>query len=178
MHFSVLPPWAAPVSTGHPFGLPETSAQTKSVTRVPAVTQQSSSDTGMMQEKSPNQYRGSSSGQPDPETHVAPPSIMQLKISAILTKQAEVMPDQGPEGETETESAADSGFTDEAKTDGERESDALPSEPRRDARATGYRQLPDLAPGNTPQSKDSVDPGQYGSPESPSEPPAPRLSYA
>ncbi|SNR27866.1 hypothetical protein [Puniceibacterium sediminis] len=182
MHFSVLPPWAAPVSTGHPFGLPETSAQTKSVTRVTAVTQQSSSDTDMMQEKSPTQFWRAAGGEPDPTTHVAPPSIIQLKISAMLTKQAEFPPGQGPEGEQDVEAGKEVSGNDEDTAEIDGESEALPAEPRRDATASGYKQLPELPQpetrSSTTTSADASDRSHTAFTTLPAEQPAQRLSYA
>ncbi len=89
MYFSVLPNWAAPVTTGHPFGLPEAGMRGKSTARVPTVSEQPSSDTGFMQEKSPTRYRRAAGEPPEPENHCPPPSILQLRISAMLEEQAE-----------------------------------------------------------------------------------------
>ncbi len=105
MHFSVLPTWAAPLSTGHPFGLPDATGQSKTgrTKSVPAVSPQSSTDSGMMQEKSPTQFWRATGGQadwratggqPDLSAHVAPPSIMQLKISELLNRQAHLLSDR------------------------------------------------------------------------------------
>ncbi len=104
MQFSVLPNWAAPLSTGHSFGLPETGVQVKSVTRVAAVSKQSFSDTGMMQEKSPPPFSRPATGQRGASTNVAPPSIMQLKISELLNTQAQNLAGQAAEADPEVDS--------------------------------------------------------------------------
>ncbi|WP_146585611.1 hypothetical protein [Puniceibacterium confluentis] len=101
MQFSVLPPWAAPLSTGHPFGLPDVNSRTKSVTHVPAVTQQSFGDTGSTQEKSPTRFWKPVGGKGDDQHHVAPPSIIQLKISEMLDRQAQRL--SGPDGTQDAE---------------------------------------------------------------------------
>ncbi|MGY9050013.1 hypothetical protein P775_18825 [Puniceibacterium antarcticum] len=143
MHFSVLPPWAAPISTGHPFGLPGTSDQTKSVTRVPTVSKQSSSDSGMMQEKSPSQFWRVVGGQPDPATHVAPPSIMQLKISALLEQQAPLLQDTAEEREKDADEVRRDAGAEETESEVQFE-EARPDAPQTPS-SSGYGQLSEMA---------------------------------
>ena len=136
MYFSVLPNWAAPVTTGHPFGLPESGMRTRSTARVPVVSEQSSSDTGFMQEKSPTRYWRAAGETPEPENHCPPPSILQLKISAMLDEQAEAQTRAHP-GTEQGDQAPDASMDPVSTAQAERESP-------RTGPATGFDLLPKI----------------------------------
>ncbi|MBS0125360.1 hypothetical protein [Thetidibacter halocola] len=85
-----IPAWYAPHSTGHPLGLPEPARKPPSVTVKP-IAKRSDPDATLSDGKPPLQFWRSAGGEPDPATHVAPPTIMQLKISRMLEDQAKGM---------------------------------------------------------------------------------------
>ncbi|MCR8550141.1 hypothetical protein M4578_20145 [Salipiger sp. P9] len=78
------------MATGHPLGLPAVPDGPPTETKVQPVSEQAKTgaDAGPSGQTPARFWRGLS-GQPDPARHVAPPSIVQIKISAILEKQAE-----------------------------------------------------------------------------------------
>lgn len=80
--------WIAPLSTGHPAGLPKAPKKPMPHTRVTAP---GSGDAmaGFMQGQDPSNFWRAASGQPDPAMHIAPPSIMQMKITQMLDDQAQ-----------------------------------------------------------------------------------------
>lgn len=78
----------APQTTGHPFGLPENRDPVRRETRVTPVAESRNPDAGFKDGKKPLQFWRSAGGAVDPETHIAPPSIMQIKISQLLNEQA------------------------------------------------------------------------------------------
>jgi hypothetical protein len=82
-----IPAWYAPHSTGHPLGLPEPARKPSPVTVKP-IAKRSDPDATLSDGKPPMQFWRSGSGDPDPATHVAPPTIMQIKISRMLADQA------------------------------------------------------------------------------------------
>ncbi|WP_417724069.1 hypothetical protein [Salipiger sp.] len=80
----------SPLATGHPLGLPAVQQKTLVDTKVQPVAQQSKTENDTGREGlPPKEFWRSLTGSPDPATHTAPPSIMQLKILAILDEQAE-----------------------------------------------------------------------------------------
>ncbi len=88
MQITVAPPNFAPLSTGHPFGLPGANRPQDAQKRVTPVTQSNGSNTAQTQTRPPNLPMPRQNGSPDGEARVAPPSIMQIKISQILDAQA------------------------------------------------------------------------------------------
>uniref|UniRef100_A0A2A3JRR8 Uncharacterized protein n=1 Tax=Alloyangia mangrovi TaxID=1779329 RepID=A0A2A3JRR8_9RHOB len=86
----------APLATGHPLGLPGAPVRTAEETKVQPVKEQSTTDTDHgadhgTEGQSPTGFWRSLTGLPDPVNHVAPPSIMQIRISALLEEQAEAL---------------------------------------------------------------------------------------
>ncbi|GGA05423.1 MULTISPECIES: hypothetical protein [Salipiger] len=79
MQFTGVSHAVAPLATGHPQGLPATPDGPPAETRVQPISEQAKAGTGS------NDAPG---GQPEPKAHTAPPSIMQIKISALLEQQA------------------------------------------------------------------------------------------
>lgn len=98
MHFTGPFTWAAPLATGHPLGLPRDPRKPAPQHRVPATSQAHSSG-DFPQGHPPAAYWRVLDGRPDPATHVAPPSIMQLKITQMLDAQASELADAMPEPE-------------------------------------------------------------------------------
>lgn len=88
------PTWIAPLATGHPLGLPGAQKQPTPQQRVQPVSQSGSSATSADREHPV--ILPERKDDPNPATHVAPPSIMQIKISQMLYEQA------SKQGETET----------------------------------------------------------------------------
>lgn len=100
MHIAGPNSWLAPLATGHPLGLPAAPRKPAPHLRVtpPPQFQKSS---GFDQGQSPAAFWRASAGTPNPDTHIAPPSIMQIKISQMLDTQARAQQDRaapaGPE---------------------------------------------------------------------------------
>ncbi|MBY6003649.1 hypothetical protein KUV62_07005 [Salipiger bermudensis] len=92
MQMTGVPSLVAPLATGHPLGLPAQPAGPAAETRVQPVAQQAQTGTDPDPGGQPpsNFWRGLT-GLPDPKKHVAPPSIMQIKIAALLEEQAQKM---------------------------------------------------------------------------------------
>ncbi|MGR3377345.1 hypothetical protein [Salipiger abyssi] len=90
MQFTGVPPAVAPLATGHPLGLPAVPDGPARETKVQPVSEQArtGSDAETSGQPPADFWRGLT-GLPNPAKHVAPPSIMQIKISAILEEQAE-----------------------------------------------------------------------------------------
>ncbi|MCA0998453.1 hypothetical protein [Alloyangia pacifica] len=96
MQFTGVPQVVAPLATGHPLGLPGAPVRTAEETKVQPVKEQSTTDTDQGGEygadgQPPASFWRSLTGMPDPSSHVAPPSIMQLRITALLEEQAEAL---------------------------------------------------------------------------------------
>lgn len=89
MQFTGVPPAVAPLATGHPLGLPAVPDGPARETKVQPVSEQARIGTDAETRGQPpaDFWRGLT-GLPNPAKHVAPPSIMQIKISAILEEQA------------------------------------------------------------------------------------------
>lgn len=102
--------WIAPLATGHPAGLPKTPKKPLPHTRVTAPGG-GDAMAGFMQGQDPTNFWRAASGQPDPATHIAPPSIMQMKITQMLDDQAQdqarIADPQAPEPATEAEQSAE-----------------------------------------------------------------------
>ncbi|WP_425099687.1 hypothetical protein [Tropicibacter sp. S64] len=97
------PTWIAPLATGHPLGLPGAQKQTPPQQRVqPPAQPRDASSTLTRDAPLPQQWRDHATVDPDPTTHVAPPSIMQIKISQMLVEQARR---KEPSDETDPEPA-------------------------------------------------------------------------
>ncbi|KMK66505.1 hypothetical protein [Puniceibacterium sp. IMCC21224] len=117
-----LAPWAAPQTTGHPLGLPATTPLPSTSRKVAPVNQQSTSDTGLEQDKSTARLWFEAQGRPDPATHIAPPSITQLKIIALLSEQAGIDPTTGNTiAETDRDAALSSERSDPITPDAARD---------------------------------------------------------
>lgn len=88
----------APLATGHPLGLPASPAGPAVETKVQPIAQQSRTGTDPDPGGEPpsNFWRGLT-GLPDPSKHVAPPSIMQIRIAALLQEQAEQLVGPAPD---------------------------------------------------------------------------------
>ena len=102
----------APLATGHPLGLPASPPGPAVETKVQPIAQQARTGTDPDPGGEPpsNFWRGLT-GLPDPSKHVAPPSIMQIRIAALLQEQAEQLvgltPDApGPDGASAAASAS------------------------------------------------------------------------
>ena len=88
MHLAGPTSWIAPLATGHPLGLPQDPRKNHPPQRVSAVPDgqlPSTFDKG----QTPASFWRVIAGKPDPASHVAPPSIMQLEISRLLDDQAQ-----------------------------------------------------------------------------------------
>lgn len=95
MQFTGVSQAVAPLATGHPQGLPAAPDGPPAETRVQPVSEQAKAGTGS------NDDPGS---QRNPKAHTAPPSIVQIKISALLEQQARSLQEDrrasGPESGT------------------------------------------------------------------------------
>lgn len=103
------PNWSAPLATGHPLGLPGAQKQTLPHQRVQPVSQpQGSSASATRSDPVPHQVKTQAEADTDPATHIAPPSIMQIKISQMLVEQAvREMPEEEAQPETNEDIAAE-----------------------------------------------------------------------
>ena len=88
MQISGIPTWLAPVTTGHPLGLPEANRQAQEAPRVKPIQKRGDPDAALAEGRPPAQFWRGTRGEPDPADHVAPPSIMQIRISRMLDEQA------------------------------------------------------------------------------------------
>ncbi|KUF09297.1 hypothetical protein AVJ23_18780 [Pseudoponticoccus marisrubri] len=82
----------------------------------------------------PSRFWPAANGEPDPETHVAPPSIMQIKITQLLTEQADA---RAPE------------------QDGDR---PAPPDPRSEPEEAPYSDTTAIAPDAPPEDPAATDP--------------------
>lgn len=83
--------WIAPLATGHPHGLPGAKRSEKQSTKVQPLDQSHDTDAALARHQAPENFWKAVNGEPVPEDHVAPPTIMQLKISQMLDEQAQEM---------------------------------------------------------------------------------------
>ncbi len=83
--------WIAPLATGHPHGLPGAKRQEKPTTKVQPLDQARNPDAALTRGQTPGNFWKAVNGEPIPDDHVAPPTIMQLKISQMLDEQAQEM---------------------------------------------------------------------------------------
>ncbi len=81
MHIPLSLTAIAPQATGHPLSLPRDPHPPPPGTRVSPL--RAAPDTSL-QAQTPETFWRRMSGLPDPETHVAPPSIMQIRIEQML----------------------------------------------------------------------------------------------
>ncbi len=88
MQITGLPNWAAPQATGHPFGLPAAHRPPVPEKRVQPLKPFSRTDTAIPENLPPSEFWRGARGKPDPASHVAPPSILQIEISRLLDQQA------------------------------------------------------------------------------------------
>lgn len=91
MQFPTIPAMLAPLATGHPYGLPADQRGTSLDKRVqPIGPSQDSNTTSTRGEPQPflRASHGRVPAQTPQEDHVAPPSIMQIKILQMLDEQA------------------------------------------------------------------------------------------
>ncbi|WP_226621788.1 hypothetical protein [Alloyangia pacifica] len=96
MQLTGVPQVVAPLATGHPLGLPGAPVRTAEETKVQPVKESSTTGTDHSADHAaegqpPAGFWRSLTGLPDPANHVAPPSIMQIRISALLEEQAEAL---------------------------------------------------------------------------------------
>ena len=102
MLFTGANPAVSPLATGHPLGLPAVHEKTPVETRVQPVAKQAKAQNDPGNEgHPPAQFWRAVSGQPDP-SQPAPPSIMQLKILAMLDEQAARQREPDPPEAVET----------------------------------------------------------------------------
>lgn len=83
--------WIAPLATGHPHGLPGVKRPEKQSTKVQPLDQSRNPDAALARHQAPENFWKAANGDPVPEDHIAPPTIMQLKISQMLDEQAQEM---------------------------------------------------------------------------------------
>ena len=95
----------APLATGHPLGLPASPPSSAVETKVQPIAQQAQTGTDPDPGgEPPSSFWRGLTGLPDPAKHVAPPSIMQIRIAALLQEQAEQLVSLAPDA-PEPESA-------------------------------------------------------------------------
>ncbi|MGP6088283.1 hypothetical protein [Antarctobacter jejuensis] len=87
MQFLVPPLLSAPQVTGHPQGLPRGRPDPLEQTRVKPISDARDPEARMKEGQSPTQFWSAVNGEPDPDNHTAPPSIMQITISRMLDEQ-------------------------------------------------------------------------------------------
>ncbi|MBN9890434.1 hypothetical protein [Salipiger abyssi] len=133
MQFTGVPPAVAPLATGHPLGLPAVPDGPARETKVQPVSEQARTGTdGETSGQPPADFWRGLTGLPNPAKHVAPPSIMQIKISAILEEQAERLtqdlrpPEPAPTGAEDDASPLPAAPT---RTEPAPEPEAEPKEP-------------------------------------------------
>lgn len=81
--------WIAPLATGHPHGLPGAKRPDKPTTKVQPLDQSRHPDAALARHHAPEHFWKAANGDPLPDEHIAPPTIMQLKISQMLNEQAQ-----------------------------------------------------------------------------------------
>lgn len=92
MQVSGLALYLAPWSTGHPQGLPEAQKKSNKVIKVQAIEEARNPELSLNAgTAAPTDFWRKANGDPDPNAHNAPPSIMQIKITQMLEEQARAM---------------------------------------------------------------------------------------
>lgn len=94
MQVQVAPLLTAPQVTGHPHGLPGAQPDPMEHTRVKPVADARDPEARMQEGQAPTKFWGAVIGEPDPASHTAPPSIMQITISRMLDEQNPAKRDQ------------------------------------------------------------------------------------
>lgn len=111
MQYSGVSLAVSPLATGHPLGLPDVPARTSVETRVQPVSRQAKAGTDTANDRHPPApFWRVLTDEADLKNHTAPPSIMQIKISAMLDEQAarlqesvaQALPQEAPEPPQET----------------------------------------------------------------------------
>lgn len=86
----------APQATDHPLALPRTPQTPPPSVRV--TPPRASTDTSFLPQP-PDGFWRRMNGDPDPENHLAPPSIMQIKIEQMLEDMRETPPTESTEAQ-------------------------------------------------------------------------------
>ncbi|MFZ7093264.1 hypothetical protein [Primorskyibacter sp. 2E233] len=94
-------PWIAPLATGHPLGLPGAEKPNSTQQRVQPLAQSRDAEGALTRGRPTTVLWQPSGSEPDADTHVAPPSIMQIKILQMLSEQADKRAEDSPETESE-----------------------------------------------------------------------------
>ncbi|MBY6116998.1 hypothetical protein KUW09_22055 [Mameliella alba] len=102
MQFTVSPLLTAPQVSGHPQGLPEVRPPNADPAKITPIADSRNPEAGLKDGKAPTKFWRAVNGEPDPATHAAPPSIMQITISQMLDEQS---PDN--RGDTAADTAPD-----------------------------------------------------------------------
>lgn len=108
MPLSVSPLLTAPQVTGHPHGLPDPQAGRGEPMRVKPIADARNPEARLKDGQAPTQFWRAVNGEPDPSTHTAPPSIMQITITRLLDAQAP-RPEAPTEPDPETSEAVTEG---------------------------------------------------------------------
>jgi len=87
MQFSGLSLLSAPVTTGHPHGLPSDRQDPMEQTRIKPIADTRDPEARLREGQAPSKFWSAVQGEPDPSSHTAPPSIMQITISRMLDEQ-------------------------------------------------------------------------------------------
>ena len=88
MHILTQIPGTAPLATGHPHGLPDPRRTEAPLSRVQPIALARDPEAALTRGQTPANFWRATSGEPDPE-QIAPPSIMQIRISRLLDQQRE-----------------------------------------------------------------------------------------
>lgn len=123
MQISGIPTWYAPQTTGHPLGLPEAQPRAAEKTRVVPITKRSDSNALSSEGRPPEQFWRATDGDSTPTDHVAPPSIMQIRISRMLEEQASTLQTEDASALPEPEDNAPVHTAEDAKAKGDSPSD-------------------------------------------------------
>ena len=115
MQFPGVPAAVAPFATGHPTGLPAapTPPARETVVQPASRPLPAGPEPGGLP---PSSFWRTLSGLPDPRNHSAPPSIMQLRITAILDEQVEQLREAEPDSTADPTSPAPNNREDPPKT--------------------------------------------------------------
>ncbi len=82
---------SAPQITGHPHGLPGTTEDLAPSQKVQPILDARRPETQLGNHTPPQAFWHKAQGEPHPQTHDGPPSIMQIKISQMLNEQASML---------------------------------------------------------------------------------------